>query len=64
MDDKMHASLLTMKQFMEVIGIKSRTTVYKRLKKKCLPQPCSIGLGRLRWRERDVRAWIDSLGPA
>ena len=64
MDQNLSPSLLTMKQFMGMIGIKSRTTVYKRLKKQCLPPPCSIGLGRLRWRERDVREWIDGLGPA
>lgn len=64
MDQKLPPSLLSMNQFMQIVRIKNRTTVYKRLERQCLPPPCSIGLGRLRWRESDVRAWIDGLGPA
>ena len=54
-------NLLTMKQVMNLAGFRSRTTVYRRLELKCMPQPCQIGLGRLRWRERDIAAWIDGL---
>ena len=54
-------NLLTMKQVMNLAGFRSRTTVYRRLELKCMPQPCQLGLGRLRWRERDIAAWIDGL---
>ena len=55
------SNLLTMKQVMTMTGFKSRTTVYRRLANKCLPQPVSVGLGRLRWRERDIVDWVDRL---
>lgn len=48
---------------MNMTGFKSRTTVYRRLASKNLPQPVSVGLGRLRWRERDIADWVDSLEP-
>jgi prophage regulatory protein len=56
-------NLLTMKQVMNLAGFRSRTTVYRRMELNCMPQPCQIGLGRLRWRERDIAAWIDGLEP-
>lgn len=56
-------NLLTMKQVMYLAGFKSRTTVYRRMQLNCMPQPCQIGLGRLRWRERDIAVWVDGLRP-
>ncbi len=56
-------NLLTMQQVMNLAGFKSRTTVYRRLQLDCMPQPCQIGLGRLRWRERDITMWVDGLRP-
>jgi prophage regulatory protein len=55
------SNLLTMRQVMTMTGFKSRTTVYRRLASKNLPQPVSVGLGRLRWRERDIAEWVDNL---
>jgi prophage regulatory protein len=52
-----------MRQVMTMTGFKSRTTVYRRLASKNLPPPVSVGLGRLRWRERDIVDWVDSLEP-
>ena len=57
------SNLLTMKQVMTMTGFKSRTTVYRRLASKNLPSPVLVGLGRLRWRERDIVNWVDSLEP-
>lgn len=54
-------NLLTMDQVLKLTGFKSRTTIYNRLKKQCMPQPCSMGLGRIRWREKDIAEWIESL---
>ena len=54
-------NLLTMRQVMNLAGFRSHTTDYRRIELKCMPQPCQIELGRLRWRERDIAAWIDCL---
>lgn len=56
-------NLLTMSQVLQLTGFKSRTTIYNRLKKQCMPQPCSVGLGKIRWREKDIAEWIDNLQP-
>lgn len=58
-------NLLTMRQVMLIAGFKSRTTVYRRVasNNNNFPQPVSVGLGRLRWRERDIVDWVDSLEP-
>jgi predicted DNA-binding transcriptional regulator AlpA len=50
---------------MTMTGFKSRTTVYRRISSKNnnFPQPVSVGLGRLRWRERDIADWVDNLEP-
>jgi len=55
------SDLLTMKQVMTIAGFKSRTTIYRRMQLNCMPQPCQIGLGRLRWRARDIANWVDGL---
>lgn len=55
------SNLLTMKQVMTMTGFKSRTTVSRRLASNNFPQPVTVGLGRLRWRERDIADWVDSL---
>jgi len=52
-----------MKQVMTIAGFKSRTTIYRRMQLNCMPQPCQIGLGRLRWRARDIADWVDRLDP-
>jgi prophage regulatory protein len=44
--------LLTMDRGLNLTGFKSRTTIYNRLKKSCMPPPCYVGLGQIRWRER------------
>lgn len=54
-------NLLTMKQVMQIAGFKSRTTIYRRMQLKCMPEPCQIGLGRIRWRERDIATWVAKL---
>ena len=54
-------ALLTMKQVLQITKIKSRTTVYRRVARTSFPKPCQIGLGRIRWRERDIAHWIESL---
>lgn len=63
MDIQESNNLLTMRQVMLIAGFKSRTTVYRRMQLKCMPEPCQIGLGRIRWRERDIADWVENLEP-
>jgi prophage regulatory protein len=50
-----------MEQVLQITKIKSRTTVYRRVERTSFPKPCQIGLGRIRWRERDIARWVNSL---
>lgn len=61
MSNRKSIKLLTMNQVLKVTGFKSRTTIYNRIKKNCFPPACSIGLGRVRWREQDIAHWADGL---
>jgi len=54
-------ALLTMNEVLKITKIKSRTTVYRRVERTTFPKPCQIGLGRIRWRERDIAQWVNSL---
>lgn len=54
-------ALLTMNDVLKITKIKSRTTVYRRVERTTFPKPCQIGLGRIRWRERDIAQWVNSL---
>jgi prophage regulatory protein len=53
--------LLTCAEVMRLTGIRSRTTVWRRIQSKAFPAPVDIGAGRIRWRSIDVSAWINSL---
>jgi prophage regulatory protein len=61
MSDAHPNTLLTMRQVMQIAGFKSRTTIYRHVRAGCMPQPCQVGLGRIRWRESDIAAWIAQL---
>lgn len=39
----------------------SRTTIYRKRCSGDFPAPCGVGAGRIRWRRRDIDAWIDDL---
>ena len=53
--------LLTCAEVMNLTGIRSRTTVWRRIRQETFPAPLEIGAGRIRWRATDISAWIDSL---
>lgn len=53
--------LLTCAEVMNLTGIRSRTTVWRRIRQETFPAPLEIGSGRIRWRTTDISAWIDSL---
>ena len=51
--------LLKQSEVLAVVGL-SRMAVYKLRKARGFPEPVTLGLGALRWRESDVQAWIAS----
>ena len=53
--------LLNMRQVQAALKIRSRSTIYDMVARKALPPPCIINRRGLRWRESDIREWIDNL---
>jgi len=47
--------LLTMIDVMQLLGVKSRTTIYRMIERGELPKPAVTLGGRLRWDEREVK---------
>lgn len=54
--------LLPRKTVEQLSGL-SRATIYRLIKSGKFPRPLSIGTGSVRWRQSDVIAWQQSLGP-
>jgi len=52
--------LLTVKQVMSLIEIRSRCTIWKWVRKNKFPAPVSLNGIHIRWRENDVRSWMNS----
>jgi prophage regulatory protein len=55
--------LLTVTDVLNVTGFKSRTTIYRRVRKGSFPCPYHIGAGKIRWRSADVEEWLNGLQP-
>lgn len=53
--------LLTCQEVMRLTGIRSRTTIWRRIQKGRFPYPVDIGAGRIRWRAADIDEWISAL---
>jgi prophage regulatory protein len=53
--------LLTCQEVMHLTGIRSRTTIWRRIQKGRFPSPVDLGAGRIRWRAADIAAWISAL---
>jgi prophage regulatory protein len=53
--------LLTCREVMTLTGIRSRTTIWRRIRQGRFPSPVDIGAGRIRWRVAEVDAWIAAL---
>ena len=53
--------LLTCNDVLQLTGIKSRTTIWRRVKNGKFPPPVDIGSSRIRWRLCDVEEWISAL---
>ena len=56
----MNDQLLTRRQLQETLGI-SRTTTYRWLQDGTLPAPVRLGPRFLRWRRRDIEAFLEAL---
>lgn len=53
--------LLTQKEVMALAGIRSRTSIYRRVKEGTFPPPVGMGHGQIRWRQSDFERWSKSL---
>ena len=56
-----HTELLTCQEVMRLTGIRSRTTIWRRIQTGRFPSPVDIGSGRIRWRSVDIDDWISAL---
>ena len=56
----MHNRLLRRSQVEEIAGL-SRSSIYRRMQKGEFPRPVKIGSTAVRWKERDIFAWLESL---
>jgi len=53
--------LLTCQEVMRLTGIRSRTTIWRRIQRGAFPAPLDFGAGRLRWKSEDISDWVNSL---
>lgn len=53
--------LLTVSDVLGLTGYKSRSSLYRLMDKKMMPNPITIGGGRIRWRAGDIDSWLKSL---
>ena len=52
--------LMTTREIIALVRL-SRTSIYRMTRQGRFPPPCSVGNGKIRWREDDVRAWMAGL---
>lgn len=52
------SALLTQKEVMRRIGVRSRETVARWVRNGAFPSPIVVGGGRLRWLSTEVEAWV------
>ena len=53
--------LLTCQEVLHLTGIRSRTTIWRRIQTGGFPSPVDLGAGRIRWRASDIAEWISAL---
>ena len=56
-----NTELLTCHEVMRLTGIRSRTTIWRRIRRGAFPHPIDIGGGRIRWRSTDIEEWIEAV---
>jgi prophage regulatory protein len=52
---------LTYQDILILTGIKSRNTIWRKVKEASFPAPVRLGRNLVRWREQDIRSWIETL---
>ena len=52
--------LLRLQEVLKVCGI-SKALVYDKIRQGTFPKPLRVGSRGARWREDEIRAWIESL---
>ena len=60
MEQAPRSGLLTTHDIVALVRL-SRTSIYRMTRQGRFPPPCSVGNGKIRWREDDVRAWMAGL---
>lgn len=55
------SELLSCQDVMRLTGIRSRTTIWRRINKGTFPNPVEIGFGQIRWRKDEIENWINDL---
>lgn len=53
--------LLTMDEVMQMSGYRSRSSIYRLVRRGLAPPPVLIGSGRVRWRAEDIEHWLQAL---
>ena len=56
----MEDRLLRRRQVEEITGL-SRSSIYRRMQVGDFPQPVRVGLTAVRWRAKDIAAWLETL---
>lgn len=52
--------LLTCSEVMKLTGIRSRTTIWRRVQSGNFPSPIDFGAGRIRWTASDISEWVSA----
>ena len=53
--------LLTIDDVLRMTGYRSRSSIYRLIKRSQIPLPIMVGGGRVRWRSGDIEHWLLSL---
>ncbi|MBS0984891.1 helix-turn-helix transcriptional regulator [Acetobacter thailandicus] len=53
--------LLTIDDVLRMTGYRSRSSIYRLMKRSQIPLPIMVGGGRVRWRSGDIEHWLKSL---
>jgi prophage regulatory protein len=53
--------LLCVSDVMSIMAIRSRSTIFRRVRKSEFPQPINIGGGKIRWDPDEFFDWLNRL---
>lgn len=51
--------LLSASEVLTITGYRSRSTLWRKVRDELFPAPVKLNGVTLRWRETDIRSWID-----